>query len=135
MYNSENSSHTYVVIVNRRHVIPHGRNDLGVFNRDRTHLTHCIDACGRIGGCGLSGRRGCTVVIRALFEMTSINKAATPLAHLLTLRLVRHPYNSTERIFMAVGPLLFFCKFFARRPMTGQPAGETERTEAVTCPG
>lgn len=74
------------------------------------------------------------VVIRALFEMTSINTAALQ-AHLLTHHRVCAPCNSSQRIFMAVGPLLFFWKIFARRPMTGQPAGETERTEAVTCPG
>lgn len=86
------------------------------------------EAAGCAGGAGAA-------VIRALFEVNSINTAATPRAHLVTHHRVCAPCNSSQRIFMAVGLLLFFRKIFARRPMTGQPAGETERTEAVTCPG
>lgn len=83
-----------------------------------------LEVAGCAGGAGAA-------VIRALFEVSCINTAATPRAHFVTHHRVCAPCNSSQRIFMAVG-LLYFRKIFARRPMTGQPAGETERTEAVT---
>lgn len=45
------------------------------------------------------------------------------------------PGNGVKRISMAEGLLSSLSIIFARQPMSGQPAGDTEHVEAVTCPG
>lgn len=45
------------------------------------------------------------------------------------------PGNGVKRISMAEGLLSSLTDILARQPMSGQPAGDTEHAEAVTCPG
>lgn len=45
------------------------------------------------------------------------------------------PGNVVKRISMAEGLLSSLSDILARQPMSGQPAGDTEHAEAVTCPG